>query len=107
MARTSRDATVEEGGVPMSDLIRVQRDGPVAVLTLNRPDRLNAMTNAMDSEFWDALASIYADPALRAIVWRAEGRAFSAGRDVGELGSREPGVSHFQYISTGHARTHE
>jgi enoyl-CoA hydratase/carnithine racemase len=91
----------------MSGLIHVEREGTVAVLTVNRPDRLNAMTNAMDSEFWHALESIYADAAVRAVVWRAEGRAFSAGRDVNELGVRAPGVSHLQYISEGHARTHE
>jgi enoyl-CoA hydratase/carnithine racemase len=78
----------------------------LAVLTLDRPDRLNAMNNAMDVEFFDALAAIDARDDVRCILWRAEGRAFSAGRDVNDLGNRGPGESDYHYISEGHGKTH-
>ena len=39
-------------------------------------------------------------------MWRAEGRAFSAGRDVSELGNRGDGESDYQYIAFGHGKTH-
>jgi enoyl-CoA hydratase/carnithine racemase len=86
--------------------VRVDLDGSVAVLTLDRPDRLNAMGDTMDGEFWSALESIYANPDVRCILWRGEGRAFSSGRDVNDLGNRPPGMTDYQYISNGHARTH-
>jgi enoyl-CoA hydratase/carnithine racemase len=86
--------------------IRVDYEDHLAVLTLDRPDRLNAMNDAMDVEFFEALAEIDARDDIRCVLWRAEGRAFSAGRDVNDLGNRGPGESDYHYISTGHGKTH-
>jgi enoyl-CoA hydratase/carnithine racemase len=86
--------------------VRVAYDGAVAVLTLDRPDRLNAMSNAMEDQFWSALDEIDHRDGVRCVLWRAEGRAFSAGRDVNDLGNRAPGESDYHYISDGHAMTH-
>ena len=60
--------------------VRTEVVGRVGVLTLDRPDRLNAMSNVMDDEFFDALRELLAHPDVRCILWRAEGRAFSTGR---------------------------
>ncbi len=70
----------------MSDLIKTERDGQIATVTLNRPEKLNAMTKPM----WDALAAgmteLSSDDSLRCIVLRgAGGRAFSPGNDIGEF----------------------
>jgi enoyl-CoA hydratase/carnithine racemase len=86
--------------------IRVDYEEHLAVLTLDRPDRLNAMNNAMDVEFFEALEDIDRHDDVRCILWRAEGRAFSAGRDVNDLGNRGPGESDYHYISEGHGKTH-
>jgi enoyl-CoA hydratase/carnithine racemase len=86
--------------------IRVDYEEHLAVLTLDRPDRLNAMNNAMDAEFFEAIEEIYTHEDLRCVLWRAEGRAFSAGRDVNDLGNRGPGESDYHYISQGHGKTH-
>jgi enoyl-CoA hydratase/carnithine racemase len=86
--------------------IRVDYEDHLAVLTLDRPDRLNAMNNAMDVEFFEVLDAICARPEVRCVLWRAEGRAFSAGRDVNDLGNRAPGESDYHYISQGHEATH-
>ena len=59
--------------------VRVEYDDHVAVLTVDRPDRLNAMSDAMEDKFFAALAEIDARDDVRCILWRAEGRAFSAG----------------------------
>jgi enoyl-CoA hydratase/carnithine racemase len=91
---------------PSPTFVRVDHDGPVAILTLDRPDRLNAMGDTMDGQFWDALEAIYANPDTRCILWRGEGRSFSSGRDVNDLGNRPPGMTDYQYIAGGHARTH-
>jgi enoyl-CoA hydratase/carnithine racemase len=87
--------------------IRLDYEGRLAVLTLDRPEALNAFSNAMDVEFFDVLAEIDARDDIRCILWRAEGRAFSAGRDVKDLGNRGPGESDYHYISTGHGKTHK
>lgn len=64
------------------DIVYTQ-EGPVVVITLNRPDTLNAITPALDHELQDALRRADADPATRAIVLTGAGRAFSSGFDVG------------------------
>ena len=88
--------------------VRLDRAGPVAVVTLGRPERLNAMGDAMDAQFWDVLTEISESLDVRCVLWRAEGRAFSAGRDLNELGQNRPdGLSDYQFISRGHAFTNE
>ncbi|MDT4920417.1 MAG: hypothetical protein QOI15_1319 [Pseudonocardiales bacterium] len=56
----------------------------VALITLNRPDRLNALTDAMFDEFRAALAELGRDETVRAIVVTGAGRAFCAGLDLDE-----------------------
>ena len=55
----------------------------VALVTLNRPDKLNAMTAQMGAEMGDAMAEADADDAVRAVVLTGAGRAFCAGADLG------------------------
>lgn len=62
--------------------IIVERDGPVAILTFNRPERLNAFHNPLMRETLAAVAELDADPDVRAIVVTGAGRAFSAGFDL-------------------------
>ena len=59
------------------------RDG-VLTLTLNRPDKLNAINNVLAQCLLDALRSAAADPGIRVVRLRGNGRAFCAGRDVSE-----------------------
>jgi enoyl-CoA hydratase/carnithine racemase len=58
------------------------KDG-VAIMTLNRPEKLNAMTALMGAEMGDAMAEADADDAVRAVVMTGAGRAFCAGADLG------------------------
>jgi enoyl-CoA hydratase/carnithine racemase len=74
----------------MSDrrFVRVDREGDVAWLTLDRPERLNAVHLAMRDDLWEVLTLLRDDPSIRAAVIRGEGgRAFSAGADITEFGS--------------------
>jgi enoyl-CoA hydratase/carnithine racemase len=67
-------------------------DDGVALLTLNRPDRLNAWTGRMEYEYRVAMAEAEADPAVRAVVITGAGRGFCAGADVKALDiARESG----------------
>lgn len=71
----------------MSDTVLVTEDGPLRVITLNRPDKLNAFTTEMHLAFRAALESARDDAACRAILLTGAGRGFCAGQD---LGARDP-----------------
>jgi enoyl-CoA hydratase/carnithine racemase len=61
------------------------RDSGVAVVTLNRPERLNAWGGGLAAEFYQCMDRAEADPAIRVIVMTGSGRAFCAGADMGDL----------------------
>jgi len=61
------------------------RDTGVAVLTLNRPERMNGWGGGLATAFYERLADAEADPAVKAIVVTGKGRAFCAGADMGSL----------------------
>ena len=69
-------------------LIQVERDGDVAVVTFNDPDRLNAMTEPMGRAFAEQSRRLADDPTLRAVVLTGAGRAFSAGGDLDWIEAR-------------------
>ncbi len=62
--------------------IAVEFDGPVGIVTLNRPDKLNAFTQAMVDELIEALRLVTGTDAVRCIVLTGAGRAFCAGADT-------------------------
>jgi enoyl-CoA hydratase/carnithine racemase len=68
----------------MSDYqtIRVDKDGPVDWLTLNRPESLNAINVPMVRELRDYFGGLAEDDSVRIVVMRGEGRAFCAGLDI-------------------------
>ncbi|MEO5694553.1 MAG: enoyl-CoA hydratase/isomerase family protein [Usitatibacter sp.] len=66
------------------EAIQFTRDKAVAVLTLNRPDQLNAMSAAMRREIAQVLAEVEGDSEVRALVVTGSGRAFSTGFDLKE-----------------------
>lgn len=65
--------------------MRYGTDGPVAVITLNRPDRLNALLPGMGRTYADHLRRAEADPSIRVIVVTGAGRGFCAGADLSVL----------------------
>jgi enoyl-CoA hydratase/carnithine racemase len=74
----------------MTDVVLVQDSDGVRLLTLNRPEKLNAWTPAMEEQFFGALAAADEDPAVRAIVVTGAGRGFCAGADLTALGAVDP-----------------
>ncbi|WP_310474869.1 enoyl-CoA hydratase [Sandarakinorhabdus sp.] len=71
------------------DVILVSRDGPVAIVTLNRPQAMNALSQALRRELARAFRELEADDGVRAIVLTGAGtRAFTAGLDLKELGQQ-------------------
>jgi len=67
---------------PKFETLLVQADGPVARLTLNRPERLNALGATMMGELIEAARWFDARPGVRAVIVSGAGRAFSAGADL-------------------------
>ncbi len=80
--------------------VLVDRDGPVGVVTLNRPRVLNALSPALIVELSDALARFDADPEVRAVVLTGGPRVFAAGADIGDMSERSP-VDQLQRDQTG------
>ncbi|MEX1022367.1 MAG: enoyl-CoA hydratase/isomerase family protein [Dehalococcoidia bacterium] len=69
-------------------LVRFEREGDVAWVTLDRPERLNAVSMQMRDALWGALTALRDDPTVRCAVFTGAGdRAFSAGADITEFGS--------------------
>jgi enoyl-CoA hydratase len=69
----------------MSDRLLVETHGPVLLLTLNRPEKLNALNNELIAALTTALDRSELDRSVRAIVICGAGRAFSAGADISEF----------------------
>lgn len=69
----------------MAGVVRYEVDGRVAVLTLNRPEALNAVNSALADAVGAHLEDAVADPDVRAIVVTGAGRAFCAGADLKEI----------------------
>ena len=73
----------------MDETILVERDGPIATVVLNRPDKLNALTRAMWAELGDTVSALSRDTAVRCIVLRGAGdKAFSPGNDISEFATQ-------------------
>lgn len=72
--------------------IRVEREGAIARLVLDRPDARNAMTPAMGEEVEAAVRELRADPDVRVVVVTGAGSAFCAGGDLGML-ARDVGLA--------------
>jgi enoyl-CoA hydratase/carnithine racemase len=71
-----------------TSLIDFQVQAGIATLTLNRPDKRNAMSDDMRSEFIDALERVAADKTIRAVVLTGAGRGFCAGGDISGMERR-------------------
>jgi enoyl-CoA hydratase/carnithine racemase len=90
------------------DVLSLETDNQVALLTLNRPDRLNALSSELLAAIMAALDKFELDPAVRAVVITGAGRAFSAGADIAafqrhiEAGPAQA-VAHF--MRPGHRMT--
>jgi enoyl-CoA hydratase len=71
-------------------LVLVERDDPIAVVLLNRPKQLNALSGELMTELVAALQELDADDAVRCIVLGGSERAFAAGADIQELAGGTP-----------------
>ncbi len=85
-----------------SETIQLEYDGPLAIMSNNRPEKHNAANDEMDARLWEILEELHRREGLRAVVWRGNGPSFSSGRDVTELGVRQDDAGHLDFIERGH-----
>ncbi len=69
------------------ETIRYEKDGGVVRVTLNRPDVLNAVNLQMRDDLWEGFHAFRDDPDARVLILRGDGKAFSAGADIGDFGT--------------------
>ena len=75
----------------MPETILVEREGRVAILTINRPDKLNALNQQVRDEMLEILAGIETDDAVGVVIITGAGeKSFIAGADIGEFAGRTP-----------------
>jgi enoyl-CoA hydratase/carnithine racemase len=87
----------------MSDAaVRLDLDGPIAVITNDNPEKRNAFTDAMDAQLFTILGELRERPEVRVVIWRGEGHSFSSGRDVSAIGGGQVELTHHQLMTRGH-----
>jgi enoyl-CoA hydratase/carnithine racemase len=106
--RASRPVAAHAGddGDDIGPRVRVERTGDTLTVTLTRPQRLNALDARMRDELTEALTVAAADPSIATVELRGEGRAFCAGGDLDEFGSRaDPASAHLVRLERHLGRT--
>jgi enoyl-CoA hydratase/carnithine racemase len=81
-----------------TDLITLEYDGPIAIITNNRPDKHNAANDEMDAGLFEILGELKGNADVRAIIWRANGKSWSSGLDVSQIGVRTEDIDNFSFI---------
>lgn len=70
--------------------IRIDREGMIATIVINRPDKRNALTPAMLMSLRSIAEGLREEPEIRAVIIRGEGVHFSVGADISQMGDRPP-----------------
>jgi enoyl-CoA hydratase/carnithine racemase len=86
----------------VSDTVILKKEGNVTIITLNRPERLNAFNRQMEEELIEALASVHEDKDVGVLVLAGAGRAFCSGGDVSENMAEEYGGTAQKISDTFH-----
>jgi len=73
------------------ELLKMEREGHVAIITLNRPEKLNAMSAQLRLDLRAALDEVAVDNEVRVVILTGAGRGFCAGADVGQMRDRLEG----------------
>jgi len=82
--------------------VRLDYEGPIAIITNNNPDKHNAFDDVMDVRLFEILAELKDNRDVRAVIWRGEGKSWSSGRDVASIGTGDQVLSHHELMSRGH-----
>ncbi|MDQ0474805.1 enoyl-CoA hydratase/isomerase family protein [Labrys wisconsinensis] len=86
----------------MSEPVRLAVEGPVATITLARPEKLNALDEAMMTALGAAADRLDADASVRAVILTGEGKGFCAGGDIAAWGALHPLDMGQGWVRAGH-----
>ena len=87
----------KQGSGPISyEFLRFERQGPLGIVSLNRPEQLNALNVALIEELYRLFTSLADEPETLVIILRGEGRAFCAGADLKSAALVPPGAGRAQ-----------
>jgi enoyl-CoA hydratase/carnithine racemase len=86
----------------VTEEVSLDYEGAVGIVSYCRPEKHNAFSDEMDKRLFEILTELKARPGLRAVVWRGEGKSFSSGRDLAQLGVRTEDLSDLEFIERGH-----
>jgi len=92
----------------LPDTVLCERHGRIVQLTLNRPEKLNALNDALIDRLMELLESIEQDPTLRVVILTGAGRAFSAGADIAGFAPhvrQGPAVALREFVRRGQRMT--
>ena len=76
----------------MTEYVKVEIEAGVMTVTLARPDKKNALSNAMYGVLADSLEQAERDPAIRVVVFQADGDSFSSGNDLQDFAAQATGA---------------
>lgn len=91
----------------MRELVKTDLHDGVATVSYNRPEKHNALSDAMSEEYRRAWRWALEEESARCIVLRGEGPSFSSGRDTTELGMRPEGMGDFDFVRQSQQWTFE
>jgi enoyl-CoA hydratase len=92
----------------MSDsVLLVEREAPIAIVTLNRPDKMNALSTELRLSIGRAFRELEEDAEIRAVIVTGAGRAFCAGMDLEEMSGGPDGVTGFDLSVQGQQEMRE
>lgn len=92
----------------MTEQIRIERDGAIATVVLNRPEKLNALTRAMWKRLGEAFGELSADDSVRCVILRGAGeKAFAPGNDISEFATDRSNVEQARAYGEDMRRTIE
>lgn len=86
----------------MTEKVRLEIDGALAVITNDNPEKHNAFDDEMDLQLFEILGELTRRRDVRAVVWRGEGKSFSSGRDVAAIGGGQVELTHHELMTRGH-----
>lgn len=93
-------------GSGVGELVKFEIRDNVAIVTLNRPEKLNAINDEMMGEMREAMDLALNGEDSRVVLIRGEGRAFTTGRDTSQLGHRAGGDSDFHFVHKSQKRAY-
>ncbi len=81
--------------------VTLEIDGSIATITNRNIEKHNAFDDSMDARLFEIFDELIDTPAVRAVIWRGEGKSWSSGRDVSAIGTNVTDLTHHELMTRG------